>query len=154
MSRIITAVYRSYAVAALVRGELEQIGVPAGDIVVIPDADEPASEERPRENRQLMDAVSELDLPDSDTRDYQQCVRRGDYVVSATVGSALVEEARKIMRNPEAEARNLDALAQEFEHTQVVRHSVRPARAGTAVAPDADAAHPYIRSYHPADRRR
>lgn len=153
MSRIVTAVYRSYAVAELVRRELEQIGVSATDIAMIPDADEPASAERPRDNRQLMDSLSALDLPDGDTRDYQQCVRRGDYVVSANVGSELVQRAQKVMRNPEAEARNLDALSGEFEDTQVVRHIVRPAGERVMAERDVTIPHPYVRAYRPAPRR-
>ena len=98
MNRNVTAVYRTYSVADLVRAELEELGVSRSDIHMIPDSDLTAGTSGEREDRRWSDTLHDLDLPDEDMRTYQSCVRRGDYVVSANVDESDVDRVQQIMR--------------------------------------------------------
>ena len=148
MSRNITAVYRTYSVADLVRAELEELGLSRSDIHVIPDSDLSAGTSADRDDRRWSDKLHDLDLPDEDVRTYQSSVRRGDYVVSANVDDSSVERVQQIMRRPEAEAYDLDAREAEFRDETIYPHSSRAA-ADTRVKHQRDPAYtdPYLRSY-------
>jgi hypothetical protein len=150
VDRNVTAIYRSYSVADLVRRDLEAIGISRSHIHVIPDADEPLGAGGYRDDTRWTNRIHDLHLPDDDVRLYQSSVRRGDYVVSANVDDDLVARVQQIMRRPEAEAYNLDVRADEFQDEQVVLHTDTARRAADArvvgqreVAAD----DPYVRSY-------
>ena len=118
MQRAVTAIYRSHAVADLVREDLGRLGLARGNITVLPDSatmfgatdasfSTNASQDRVGE---AIDSLHELDLPEDDTRTYQQALRNGDYVVSVEVDDdADLARIQEIMRRPE-DAYDLDEL--------------------------------------------
>jgi hypothetical protein len=155
MNRNVTAVYRTYSVADLVRAELEDYGLSRSDIHVIPDSDLPAGTSGEREDRRWSDALHDLDLPDEDMRTYQSCVRRGDYVVSANVDESDVERVQQIMRRPEAEAYDLDARDAEFRDETIHPHSDDSRTAAALRAKrrrDPAYTDPYLRAYRRDER--
>ncbi|TPE49731.1 hypothetical protein [Amaricoccus solimangrovi] len=102
----VTALYRRFASADLVREALRNEGLANARIHVIPDRvagiDDAA-------DLGIYDSVlSELDLPEADTRLYQDAIRRGDFVVSVTVEETDVPKVEEIMRHPEAHADRVD----------------------------------------------
>ena len=130
--------------------ELEALGIARSNIHVIPDTEDIVAAGTYREDRRWTDELHELHLPDNDVRTYQQCVRRGDYVVSANVDDNYVQRAQEIMRRPEAEAHDLDARSGEFVDETVIVHSdtARPVSDPRYVGQrDADYTDPYVRSY-------
>lgn len=151
MDRNVTAVYRTYAVADLVRRELEQLGISSRHLHVIPDSEDRVEGSRYREDRRWTDALYDLHLPDEDLRTYQQCVRRGDYVVSANVDNDSVRRVQEIMRRPEAEAYyKLDSRSDEFRDETVIAHSdsARGARDPRLVGRrDTEHTDPFVRAY-------
>jgi hypothetical protein len=150
MNLNVTAVYRTYSVADLVRAELEALGLSRSDIHVIPDSDLPAGTSGERADRRWSDKIHDLDLPDEDMRTYQSCVRRGDFVVSANVDEDDVERVQQIMRRPEAEAYDLDARDSEFRDEMLHPHSDDSRTAAALRARrrrDPAYTDPYLRSY-------
>lgn len=150
MNRNVTAIYRTYATADLVRRELGEIGISSGDIHVIPDRDEPVGTDGRRSDNRYSDQLHDLHLPDEDLRTYQQSVRRGDYVVSAEVDEDQVGRAQDIMRRPEEEAHNLDQRSSEFQGTEIDPYSDpdnRRTDEDWVARRDSDHADPYTRSY-------
>jgi hypothetical protein len=148
MNRNVTAVYRTYSVADLVRRELEALGITPGDIHIIPDSEDVGASDR-RDDYRWTDVLHDLDLPEEDVRTYQHSVRRGDFVVSANVDEDRVDRVQEIMRRPEAEAHNLDVRADEFREEAIIAHSDtrrtsdgRPIRRRDTTYTD-----PYVRSY-------
>lgn len=139
MHRNVTAIYRTRDVAELVRRGLEDIGVPAAQIHVIPDtardpgtaasANSIAGPTHPLQGAGIledpvhMDRLHELHLPEEDLRTYQHCVRRGDYVVSAEVDDPQVEKVKAVMRRPETEAHDIEHRGSEFRSESLIAHS-------------------------------
>lgn len=123
MYRNVTAIYRTQATADRVRRGLEEAGVARSSIHVIPDRDHPVAGGALREETGYTDRLYELHLPDDDLRTYQQCVRRGDYVVSAEVEDRDVDRVKSIMRRPEEEMYQLEHRASEFRDETVIPHS-------------------------------
>jgi hypothetical protein len=155
MNRNVTAVYRTYSVADLVRAELEALGISRSDIHVVPDSDLPAGTSGDRDDRRWSDKLHDLDLPDEDVRTYQSSVRRGDYVVSANVDDSDVERVQQIMRRPEAEAYDLDARDAEFRDETVHPRSDTSRTAAELRAKrrrDPAYTDPYLRSYRRDER--
>ncbi|HEV7275037.1 MAG TPA: hypothetical protein VGN80_02005 [Devosiaceae bacterium] len=149
MRHNVTAIYRTHAVADLVRQELQEMHLASGDIHVIPDRADASAAGTDRDR--YVDELYDLHLPDDDQRSYEQCILRGDYVVSVDVDDDDdLARIQGIMRRPEEEAYNLDAVDTEFANTGVAarRDPARP-------APDPDwvaRRHPdytdsYVRSY-------
>lgn len=106
--RNVTAVYDSFESADLVRAALQDEGIEIARVHVVPDRvagiDDAA-------DLGLYDNVIEgLGLPDADARAYQDAVRRGDFVVSATVDSSHVPRVEEIMRAPETYERAAGAV--------------------------------------------
>jgi hypothetical protein len=102
------------------------------------------------EDRRWMDELHDLHLPDDDLRTYQQCVRRGDYVVSANVDKDSVRRVQEIMRRPEAEAHNLDHRGDEFrEDIVIARSDTTRAKADPRWVGrrDTEYTDPYVRPY-------
>ena len=91
MNRNVTAVYRTYSVADLVRRELESMGISRANIHVIPDTGDAVGTTGYRDDRRWMDQLHDLHLPEEDVRTYQHSVRRGDYVVSSNVDDEYVQ---------------------------------------------------------------
>ncbi|MEC5414473.1 hypothetical protein, partial [Aurantimonas sp. C2-4-R8] len=149
MNRNVTAIYRTHAVADLVRQELEAEGLSRSDIHVIPDHDRGivAADD---DDRRYFDAIHDLNLPDADARTYEASVRRGDYIVSVDAGDDRVDRIQAIMRRPEAEAYNIDDLDAEFSNYDLL--SPRDPMRGTldpALRGERDPAYtnPDMRSY-------
>jgi hypothetical protein len=110
--------YRRFASADLVRLALRDHGIEMDRIHVVPDR---ASGIDDAADFGLYDAViHDLDLPEADKRDYQDAVRRGDFIVSARVSSEEVPRVEEIMRHPEAFADRVDQaeFASEIEAEQ------------------------------------
>jgi hypothetical protein len=149
MDRNVTAIYRTYAVADLVRRELETVGISRANIHVIPDREDIVPESGYREDRRWTDLLHDLQLPDEDVRTYQHSVRRGDYVVSANVDDEWVERVQEIMRRPEAEAYDLDARTNEFGEETVIPPSDPARERDPRLVGRRDTAYtdPYVRSY-------
>jgi hypothetical protein len=150
MHKNVTAVYRTHAIADLVRRELSELGLSSGHIRVVPDRDEPAGADGRRGDDKYSDQLHDLHLPDEDLRTYQQCVRRGDYVVSAEVDDDHLPRAKEIMRRPEEESYHLDRRAGEFEGETLDPHSDPAGRRTNPDWPgerDPDHTDPYTRSY-------
>lgn len=149
MRHNVTAIYRTHAVADLVRQELRELQLAAGDIHVIPDRADMAAAESDRS--QYTDELNDLHLPDDDLRTYQQCILRGDYVVSVDVDDDDdIQRIQEIMRRPEDEAYDLDLVRTEFAGAAVIPHSnaARPAPDPDWVArPRSDYSDSYVRSY-------
>lgn len=152
MLRTVTAVYRTHAIADLVRTELQSLGVQTGSISVVPDNDVPVTAGGTRDETRYHDALHDMHLPEDDLRSYQNAVRRGDYVVSANVDDDKLDRALEIMRRPE-ESYELDALDEEFRTSPYTTHSTGKTRHGYAVDDAAylgrrdEARDPYVRSY-------
>jgi hypothetical protein len=123
MYRNVTAVYRTRATADLVCRGLEELGISRSDIHVIPDRDHPVTGGSLREDTDYTDRLHALHLPDDDLRTYQQCVRRGDYVVSAEVEDRDLDRVKAIMRRPEEETYSLENRASEFRNETIIPHS-------------------------------
>ena len=122
MHRNVTAIYRTYAIADLVRRELSDVGISSGDIHVVPDRDDPVGADGRREGNRYSDELHDLHLPDDDVRTYQHSVRRGDYVVSAEVDEDQVGRVKSIMSRPE-EAHHLDRRTEEFRTSPIDPYS-------------------------------
>ena len=147
MQRVVTAIYRTWAVADLVRSEIADLGVSRGHIHVVPDSDTPVTAGATRDDHRYSDDLHDLHLPENDLRSYQQAVRRGDYVVSANVDEDHLPRVTEIMRRPE-DAYDLDATDIEFAEVEYVPHSsgtyvVDEDRVGTRDT----TTDPYVRSY-------
>lgn len=144
MNRNVTAVYRTFPAAKLVRQELEGLGIESSHIHVIPDSEILGE----RDDSRWSDQLHDLHLPEDDLRTYQHSVRRGDYVVSANVDDDLVDRVQQIMRRPEQEAYDIDARGAEFRGETIVAHSAG-ARADERLMArrDTAATDPYVRSY-------
>jgi hypothetical protein len=106
----VTAIYRTSGAAEVVRDELERLGVTRDHVTVLPDhlivpdtTDANRSTTTKPENlHDGFDRLHDLHLSESDTRIYQQAIRNGDYVVSASVDSgADLDRIEQIMRRPE-----------------------------------------------------
>jgi uncharacterized protein (TIGR02271 family) len=120
MQRAVTAIYRTYAVADLVREEIAGLGVSRGHIHVVPDRDETLETGSTRETDSYNDDLHALHLPEDELRTYQQAVRRGDYVVSVNVDDdAHLDGIMEIMRRPE-DAYDIDALDEEYRDAEYV----------------------------------
>lgn len=150
MHRNVTAIFRTYSTADLVRQELKDLGISSGYIHVIPDTDDTALARDARGDHRFSDQLHDLHLPDDDLRTYQQSVRNGDYVVSAEVDQAQVERVQEIMRRPETEAYDLDQRSGEFQTAELYPYSDPSGRRNDEswiAQRDPDHADPYTRSY-------
>jgi predicted PhzF superfamily epimerase YddE/YHI9 len=129
MQRAVTAVYPTELSALEVREELVRLGIPDGQITMVPETTSEAATAGLRESADLHDRLDRLGLPEDDTRTYLQAVRNGDFVLSVEVDDAeRLDRIRQIMRNP-GQARDLDALDEEYRGAEYTpfRHEDRPA---------------------------
>jgi uncharacterized protein (TIGR02271 family) len=111
MQRAVTAIYRTFEVADLVRRELEQLGIAGHNITVLPDGGTASgSAFGTAADGDWSDRLYRLGLPEEDARTYQQALQNGDYVVSVEVDDdADLSRIQAIMRRPE-DAYDLDEL--------------------------------------------
>lgn len=150
MHRNVTAIYRTYAVADLVRQRLHELGISDRHVRVIPDRDEAVGASGHRDDDRYVDQLHDLQLPDDDLRTYQHSVRRGDYVVSVEIDDddklGPVQEA---MRRPEAETYDFDRRSAEFrDEAMIARSGPERSLADDYLAePDPDYVDPYTRGY-------
>ena len=122
MQRAVTAIYRTYAVADLVRDEIAELGVSRGYVHVVPDRDETLESGTTRDPDTYNDDLHGLHLPEDEMRTYQQAVSRGDYVVSANVDEgddAMLDRIMEIMRRPE-DSYDIDALDEEYREAEYI----------------------------------
>lgn len=150
MHRNVTAIYRTYATADLVRQELRELGISSGYIHLIPGTDDAALPGGAREDHRYSDQLHDLHLPDDDLRTYQHSVRQGDYVVSVEVDENQAGRVQEVMRRPEAEAYDLDRRSGEYQTAELYPYS-DPAGRRTdenwVARRDSDHADPYTRTY-------
>ena len=123
MHRNVTAIYRTFATADLVRQELHRLPDMSGHVHVTPDQDDPIGPDGFRAERGYSDELHDLHLPDDDLKTYQHSVRQGDYIVSAEVDEDQVKQAQDIMRRPGEEAYNLDIRSDEFRNGELDPYS-------------------------------
>lgn len=161
MHRNVTAIYRTFATADLVRQELTSLGIASSNIHLVPEQNDPVGAEGTRADSRYSDQLHDLHLPEEDLRTYQQSVRRGDYVVSAEVEEDQITRAQDIMRRPEEEAHNLDQRSDEFRDAEIDPYSdpgMNRRNDDMMARRDADHVDPYTRSYtrnnRLADRQR
>ena len=155
MTRAVTAIYRTHAVADLVRRELHALGVDQGDVHLIPDDDREFRAGLRDEDTAWNDSLHGFHLPEADLRTYQNAVRNGDFVVSVDLdGDVDLDRIKDVMRRPEDEAYDLGALDTMYRDTDYMPRS--DVEQGTAYAPDERylanrdelaAEDPYVRSY-------
>jgi hypothetical protein len=128
MHRAVTAVYPTETSALEVRQELIRLGIPDGDITMIPQSSAETASPGLRDTDDAHRRLDRLDLPEDDTRTYLQAVRNGDYVVSVDVDDAdRLDRIKAIMRDP-GHARDLDALDEEYRSAEYIpfRHEDQP----------------------------
>lgn len=120
MQRAVTAIYRTHAVADLVREEIANLGVSRGHIHVVPDSDDTLEEGTHRDDDSYNDDLHALHLPEEEMRTYQQAVRRGDHVVSVNVDDDThLDGIMEIMRRPE-DSYDIDALDEEYRDAEYI----------------------------------
>lgn len=174
MQRTVTAIYRSYDVANLVREELERLGVERHHITVVPDRTSLADDADPARRPAIIpltlttrdaatddevywdnfetavDRLHDLHLPESDTRTYQQAIRHGDFVVSVNLDDdADLGRVDEVMRRPE-HAHDLDALDATHRDADYVPRRQPPGEGydeRMVGRRDDDQLSPYTRSY-------
>ena len=153
MTRAVTAIYRTHAVANLVRQELEALGVDRNDIHLVPDDDKEFRAGSRDDDHSWNDSLHGLHLPEHDLRTYQNAVRNGDFVVSVDLdGDVDLDRIKDVMRRPEDEAYDIGAMDTMYEGA-----AYTPRTGQTAYAPDerylanrddmADGDDAYVRSY-------
>ena len=153
MTRAVTAIYRTHAVADLVRKELHALGVDRNDVHLVPDDDRKFTAGSRDDDHSWNDSLHGFHLPEHDLRTYQNAVRNGDYVVSVDLdGDVDLDRIKDVMRRPEDEAYDLGAM-----DTMYGDSAYTPRTGDTAYAPDerylanrddmADGDDPYVRSY-------
>ena len=128
--RTVTTLYRRYASADLVRCALRDHGIELARISVVPDR---ASGIDDATDFGLFDAViDDLGLPEADARMYQDAIRRGDFVVSATVPVPDAPRVEEIMCHPEAFA---DRVSPEHAEAEIRRERDSEATEGASPRP-------------------
>ena len=119
MHRAVTAIYRTYAAANMVRDHLVDASISRSYIDIIPDTDDNVAAGTYRDDH-VVDELHDLAIPEEDVRTYQQAVRRGDYVVSASVDDDHLDAAMEIMRRPESDIYDIDETEREFESAEYI----------------------------------
>ena len=150
MHRNVTAIYRTYQVADLVRQRLQELGIASRHIHIIPDREESVAAGGYRDDRALSDRLHDLHLPDEDLRTYQQSVRRGDYVVSVDLDNDdQLARVQEVMRRPEDETYEFERRSAEFRDEELIARSEprEPLSPNYRGENDPDYVDPYTRGY-------
>ena len=131
MTKAVTAIYRTHATADLVREELTRAGVDAGDIHIIP-GEATHADANHRDEAAWNASLHRLHVPEDDMRTYQNAVRKGDHVVSVDLdGDVDLARVKEIMRRPEGESYDIDAMDKLYAGTEYT-----PMPGATAYAAD------------------
>ncbi|MGR3541486.1 MAG: hypothetical protein ACU0BS_08670 [Hasllibacter sp.] len=118
MTKAVTAIYRTHATADLVRDELIGAGVDRTDVHIVPDDATPMTGEHRADDAGWNDDLHRLHVPEGDMRTYQNAVRKGDFVVSVDLdGDVDLSRIKEIMRRPEGEAYDIDAMDKLYAGT-------------------------------------
>ena len=89
----VSAAYRTRAIADRVASEIEALGVPRGDLNIVPEEGSTGS---------ATERLSTLGLDDADVRSHGEAIRDGGHVVVASVvDDEKVSTIEQIMRDPE-----------------------------------------------------
>ena len=101
MPRIITALFEDRGAAERALQALIETGVARDRIAIVGErhatGTEVAPSRPPAPNEDVIAALHDLDLPDEDTRLFQEGLRRGCALVSARVGSDAAEQAIRVL---------------------------------------------------------
>ena len=101
MTKHVTAIYRTHAIAAEVKRQIEALGVSGHDVTIVPD-DPAAVASGAHPSDDEVSRIDALNLPDDDARTFKRAVRTGDYVVSAKLdGDDHLRQVQDAMRHPE-----------------------------------------------------
>ena len=113
MTKHVTAIYRTHAVADEVKRGIAGLGLGTHDVTIVPDDPTPLTPGTHRDDRHVS-TIDRLNLPDDDQRTYKRAVREGNYVVSVKVNDddhiARIED---VMRHPE-HGIDIDAYDAEY----------------------------------------
>ena len=103
MMRKITAVYDSKTDAEAARGRLLELGLLQENIEIL-DQDAPgySSASATAENKGLWASLKEMFLPDDDRRAFEESIRRGGYLLVASVEAERAEEALEALEGSNA----------------------------------------------------
>ena len=123
--KTVSAVYRTHEIAARVRSDIAALGVPEGDVHIVPEDAAPLNAGTTRDDVDAMDRLHGYGLPEDDVRTYQHAVRNGDYVVVARLHGEHVEAVEGIMRDPD-HARSEDELRAQYADEQLIAPSGGP----------------------------
>ena len=103
MSRTVTAIFRTAAIAEEVRSEIARLGVSERHVTVIGGNDRAGE-------------IDTLSLPRDEAATYKQAVRQDHYIVSADVEEEHVDAVAEIMRHPE-QGVDIDAYEADYRAT-------------------------------------
>ena len=113
MTKHITAIYRTHAIAQEVKRTIEGLGIGGHHVTIVPDDPTALTPGTHRDDHHVS-RIDALNLPDDDQRTYKRAVREGNYVVSVKVDDddhiARLEDA---MRHPE-HGIDIDAYDTEY----------------------------------------
>lgn len=115
MTKTVTAIFRTHAVATTVRDKIKALGLSDSHVTILPDDPAPLAEGTHRTDDHVRRA-HDLNVPDEDKRTYQQAIREGHFIVSADVDSDHVATVSDIMRHPDTQAHAIDFDAYETEY--------------------------------------
>ncbi|MBM2577953.1 hypothetical protein JQC91_16730 [Jannaschia sp. Os4] len=115
MTKTVTAIFRTHAIAATVRDKIKALGESGASVTILPDDPAPLAEGTRRSDDAIRHADS-LHVPDADKRTYQQAIREGHFIVSADVDDDHVSAVTDIMRHPDTTAHAIDFDAYEAEY--------------------------------------
>ena len=115
MTKTVTAIFRTHAVAATVRDKIKALGESGSSVTILPDDPAPLAADTHRNDDAIREA-DHLNVSDADKRTYQQAIREGHFVVSADVDDDNVRAVVDIMRHPDTAAHAIDFDAYEAEY--------------------------------------
>ena len=115
MTKTVTAIFRTHAVAATVRDKIKALGESGSSVTILPDDPAPLASSTHRDDDAIR-AADHLHVPSDDKRTYQQAIREGHFVVSADVDDDNVKAVTDIMRHPDTAAHAIDFDAYEAEY--------------------------------------
>lgn len=99
MSKIVTAMFDSRSDAEMARERLSSIGVDAGSVSIVDQSTSgfSSSEYSTHQNKGFWATLKDAFLPDEDRHTYEEGVRRGHYLLTASVDDQYADEATRIL---------------------------------------------------------
>jgi uncharacterized protein (TIGR02271 family) len=101
MMRKITAVYDSKTDAQAARDRLLELGLPQEHMEIL-DQDAPGYSSASAEHKGLWASIKEMFIPDDDRRAFEESIRRGGYLLVASVEAEHAEEALEALEGSNA----------------------------------------------------